>query len=809
MEKLLGIRGIPQFTLLIISLLLFGKVIHFEYNLDDEIVRPNFELSQDMEGLAKAFTSPYFNNPELISYGYRPITSVSFFLESLVHKPDPAISHAINLLLYIIIALLVYSLGTMLLKVRSWALILAILFIVHPLHVEVVSSIKNRDELLAMLFGLIAFFQLKRNSWISLFWCILLITLSLYSKKSGIGVFVAMPIISLWITQSSKFKYSILSLSIGILTFLIIPSEQLALRATAVSSILGGYYLAYRIKSIPKRSVLIELLINEVPLTIGLISIVYNVLNFNLLIAGISIIIVAIGYLKNSTDIGRLVLMLLVALISINAQNWYIILPIAALIFYRYTSGNIYLKYLIYLMLFALIGYQFIVQQSWFSLLIGMLYLPPFAFEKNRNKWYYWFNIFSISIALSINLYNHTKWTYIFTLLSLLVFNILLLKNRLKSVHLLAGVILCTLIINTDPSINQLNRQIVNIELIKYLSPQNSGRELHYIENPVFVKDSFIDKTKATLNTYGFYIVKFFIPAHLSAYYGYNTMNLFNISSSLIWLMIILGIIALFVFYKQWKLLFLFLLFGIALAPFSNLLVPVAGIVGDRLMFIPSLFLLLFITFLFQTFFTKKQWLSISFLALLTISWSVIAFHRTNVWRNKRTLFTNDITHQPNSVKLNELLADWYYLESNLPTDKKLTSAFKHYNQITRIYPEYDRAWFMLGQILQKENKPNEALKYYQNVNNTDYIGDKAYLIIADCAIQASNYAVADDFYKKAIKNRESSLDAYILLSKLYLNAGMTQLAISTLKAGLNDFPQDSSILSLLNEISNGIQKAQ
>ena len=51
------------------------------------------------------------------------------------------------------------------------AWLVAMLFIVHPMHVEVVASIKNRDEILAMLFfaaGWLALIRLKHRPWLAI-----------------------------------------------------------------------------------------------------------------------------------------------------------------------------------------------------------------------------------------------------------------------------------------------------------------------------------------------------------------------------------------------------------------------------------------------------------------------------------------------------------------------------------------------------------------------------------------------------------------------------------------------------------------
>jgi tetratricopeptide (TPR) repeat protein len=68
----------------------------------------------------------------------------------------PGVSHLVNILFYLAVVLLLYRILRRLLRDYSmwFPFIIAMLFIAHPVHTEVVASLKNRDELLSMLFSL-------------------------------------------------------------------------------------------------------------------------------------------------------------------------------------------------------------------------------------------------------------------------------------------------------------------------------------------------------------------------------------------------------------------------------------------------------------------------------------------------------------------------------------------------------------------------------------------------------------------------------------------------------------------------------
>jgi 4-amino-4-deoxy-L-arabinose transferase-like glycosyltransferase len=82
--------------------------------------------------------------------GYRPLTMLAFKLEFALGAGRPVIFHAVNILLYVAVALLVYRVARCLLP--EWAAWLAAaLFAVHPVHVEAVANVVGQSELLAAL----------------------------------------------------------------------------------------------------------------------------------------------------------------------------------------------------------------------------------------------------------------------------------------------------------------------------------------------------------------------------------------------------------------------------------------------------------------------------------------------------------------------------------------------------------------------------------------------------------------------------------------------------------------------------------
>jgi len=74
------------------------------------------------------------------------------------------ISHLMNVFYYMVLCIFIYLTFVELFqgKYRGLPFIIALIFVVHPLHSEPVSNLKSRDELIALMFSFIAFYNLIR-----------------------------------------------------------------------------------------------------------------------------------------------------------------------------------------------------------------------------------------------------------------------------------------------------------------------------------------------------------------------------------------------------------------------------------------------------------------------------------------------------------------------------------------------------------------------------------------------------------------------------------------------------------------------
>lgn len=176
--------------IVILVCVLYGNTLRNEYALDDELVTLNNERVQEgIAGIPSLWVS-FYAQENRASYGYRPVVLSSFAIEYEFFGSDPHIGHLINLLLYALTGVVLFHLLLALFKHKHWILPLAIVltFIVHPIHTEVVASLKNRDEILCLLFGLLSLKAFYRNTeklnWAWLIWGVLSFLLALWAKVS-------------------------------------------------------------------------------------------------------------------------------------------------------------------------------------------------------------------------------------------------------------------------------------------------------------------------------------------------------------------------------------------------------------------------------------------------------------------------------------------------------------------------------------------------------------------------------------------------------------------------------------------------
>jgi cytochrome c-type biogenesis protein CcmH/NrfG len=169
--------------LLVIGSILYINTLSNEYALDDGIViEKNEYVQQGFRGIPKIMSSDAYesfykqmNAKQQLSGGrYRPLSVVTFAIEQQLFgskKPDKpytdlsSLRHFVNVALYVlsVIALLYLLYYFIFPGAPVLSFLCALIFLIHPMHTEVVANVKSRDEIMSLLFIAFTFIYMFRH----------------------------------------------------------------------------------------------------------------------------------------------------------------------------------------------------------------------------------------------------------------------------------------------------------------------------------------------------------------------------------------------------------------------------------------------------------------------------------------------------------------------------------------------------------------------------------------------------------------------------------------------------------------------
>ena len=232
-----GSFNVQALVLILIGFIFYSNSFFNEYALDDGIViEKNGYVQQGFRGIPKILTTDAYdsfyksmNAGQQLSGGrYRPLSIVSFAIEqqffgskkSPTQQASPtelaSLRHVVNVLFYILsIVVLLFFLRTFIFENNTFvAFVISLLFLIHPIHTEVVANVKSRDEILSFLFIILTFIKSlryvetgrKKELFMGLFYYFL----ALLSKEYAITLVVLIPLL-LYIKKNSSIKQSFLS----------------------------------------------------------------------------------------------------------------------------------------------------------------------------------------------------------------------------------------------------------------------------------------------------------------------------------------------------------------------------------------------------------------------------------------------------------------------------------------------------------------------------------------------------------------------------------------------------------------------
>ena len=206
-----GPREIAASLLLfLIIFAVFSPALRAGFIWDDVIITATEEIYQT-NGIIKLWLQPRVVSGEL---HYWPLTYTTFWLEDLLWGFKPPSAHAVNLVIHSGVCILFWQLLRTLDVPGSW--LAALIFAVHPVHVEPVVWIIGRKDLLAALFylgsALLWLRYLSSRNSVFLAISVLVFAAAMVSKSTAITLPLALILLIWWKQGKLVFRDAILTL---------------------------------------------------------------------------------------------------------------------------------------------------------------------------------------------------------------------------------------------------------------------------------------------------------------------------------------------------------------------------------------------------------------------------------------------------------------------------------------------------------------------------------------------------------------------------------------------------------------------
>jgi tetratricopeptide (TPR) repeat protein len=831
--------------LFILSCILYGNTLQNGYNIDDALVTKNHPLtSQGISAIPKIFQSPYYFDEAGYAFDYRPVVSSSFALEHGIFGESPTTSHGINVCLYGLTGVLLFFLLRLLMRKddpnKVWfPALISLLFLVHPLHTEVVNSIKSRDELLALFFGLLATYLFvygkgRRATWA---WYALgtgVFTMGLMSKLSVLSFAVLIPM-SLVLFRKVGWKAVVAtSLPLTVVSLALLPP----LSTTMLIQIGLGFLL------LP----LVILLLQKAPklqskLSFGNQDFPYSTLQLLSLILLLSSAAWSIAAPLSPFSILALWIAIGLSLLAFAHSkfiDWiligaYVLIAVATMPYLNHkllTVGSLYGlfflfgtrehslggKWWVHALWVALVGAYLVITGSPATLVL--LIVTAALLWLGRSKKVPKAAIISIVASFGLAGYMGFEQSYqaMSTFLSLGLFVAALqqpaLSKRANPVAFglitLIGIMVLLLLQQTAPAAPSNQSETAAVEQ-QVPEEDRSKRVLEFSENPIPYQAPH-KRLPTALNISKQYLQLMVWPAPLRFYYGYNMVPILEWSSPKAWigllLLLGLGLLAVSaIFWDDWVAWGSILLL-LSLGQFSNYLIPLPGIIGERFMYIGSLGFVVLIVQLIYLALQKWQLTSSRGVKRIAILLglgflAVTAFYviqRNRHWKDTLTLYRHDIAHLSKSAKAHQLLAAELLKESEKIRDinqqnTTLTEAATHFKACVAIYPDFPYAYFDLGTTQMKLGQYEEAQRSTEKSLEVDLYNPQAKFQLALIHELKEESPLAVEDYRATIADEPNMLEAYLNLSTLLFRIGDYEEGLQVSYRALEKWPEYPQLL--------------
>jgi tetratricopeptide (TPR) repeat protein len=336
-----------------------------------------------------------------------------------------------------------------------------------------------------------------------------------------------------------------------------------------------------------------------------------------------------------------------------------------------------------------------------------------------------------------------------------------------------------------------------------------SRRVMDFSENPLVREKAWGSKIGTGFYILGNYFRLLIFPHPLRYYYGYDQIPVVGPANPLVILSMLLyaGLIfiAFYFLRRDPPLSFGLLAYLASIAFYSNMYLPVAGMLGERLAYTASLgFCIAMAAGLIRLFrvpentvlanWKKMNPVFLGVVALLLFAGAARTVVRNTYWKDSLTLYQHDLPRLSRSAKAHNLLAMSLVLEAkDLPDgvqkEKLLAQSASLFTKCSQIYDAFPFVWFDLGRVNLMLGRKEEALEAFRRSTQVDFHYASAWFYTGYLLDQKGVLDEAARNYQEAIKVDPQFLDPYTMLSYVYFKQGKMEESIQVNLSALKAMP--------------------
>ena len=247
---------LPLAVLILITVIAHQKLIFDGYSVGDTLPLIYSSKIYEFSDVIRILTTPIMSNIGFDAFFYRPVSIFSFSLDYFIWGDNSFGFHLTNIILHWFCGFVLFILVKHFFFGNSVAFLASILFLIHPLTMEVVPLVARRQDILACLFSLVSFYSFlnwyhKGKAVKHILLSLICYLLALASKE--ISVFIPAVIWFYLIFYScspgNKIAFIRLVIKSTSITLLFIPILifYIYLRFNAIGQIEGGYNMYYEL----------------------------------------------------------------------------------------------------------------------------------------------------------------------------------------------------------------------------------------------------------------------------------------------------------------------------------------------------------------------------------------------------------------------------------------------------------------------------------------------------------------------------------------------------------------------------------